>query len=215
MNSSIGQNSLDELLDAYCEASEEPNREILAEWIARYPQFERELIDFTVAWIQSEELPELADNQQDKEAGLQAGLRIAQQIYEKMGTDGLVQKSPSRPKLVSLILDGSLRGWPTDDFAQRINLSVAILRKLESRLITVATIPGNLIERISASLQRDRSEVIAYLEQEPVIQRDLRYKSKQSPRLGRQQNFFDAVRNDGELSDEQRTYWLSFEGRTR
>lgn len=63
MNNFIGQYSLDDVLDAYSEASEIPSREILAEWIARYPQFEHELIEFTVAWIQSEELPEIPGDQ--------------------------------------------------------------------------------------------------------------------------------------------------------
>ncbi|SRR6266542_3674203 len=215
MNDSAGQNSLDEVLDAYFEASEKPDHEVLKEWIARYPQFERELIEFTVAWIQTEDLPEIPSDPQDKKAGLQAGLHIAQQVYERMSAESQVQKSPSQSKLVSLFLDGRRLGWTPDQFAERINISIAILRKLENRFILAATIPDSLIEHVSTAIHRDPSEVNAYMQQEPMMQPNLRHKSKQSPKLGQQQSFFDAVRNDSELSDEQRSYWLSFEGRTR
>lgn len=211
MNNSAGQNSLDEVLDAYFEASEEPDRKILAEWIARYPQFERELIEFTVAWIQSEELPEIPGDSQDKTAALQAGLSIAQQVYEKMSAEKQVPKSSSHSGVVSLILDGHRLGWTPDQFAQRINVSVEILRKFEQRMILAATIPTRLIEEIGASIQRDASDIVAYLQQPPAMQLGLRHKSRRAPKIGELQNFFDAVRTDAELSDEQRAYWLSFE----
>jgi len=214
MNNSIGQYSLDDVLDAYSEVSETPSREVLAEWIARYPQYERDLIEFTVAWIQSEELPELPDDRKDLNARLQGGLSIVQEIYEKRSAEDQAQNQQSRAKMVSLIMDGSLLGWSTDQFARQINLSVAILRKLENRLMNAATIPTELIKLISDSIQRDPSEIIAYLRQPPMLQAGQMYKSKQPPIIGKPQDFFDAVRNDGELTDEQRIYWLSFESGT-
>ena len=214
MNNSIGQYSLDDVLDAYSEASEIPSREILADWIARYPQYERELIEFTVAWIQSEELPEIPGDQKDLSARLQGGLHIVQQIYEKRRAEDQAQNQQSRAKMVSLIMDGSFLGWSTDQFARQINLSVAILRKLENRLINAATIPIDLIKLIGDSIQRDPSEITAYLGQPPMLQPGQMYKSKQPPIIGKPQDFFDAIRNDGELTDEQRTYWLSFESGT-
>jgi len=214
MNNSIGQYSLDDVLDAYSEASEIPSREILADWIARYPQYERELIEFTVAWIQSEELPEIPGDQKDLSARLQGGLRIVQQIYEKRSAEDQTQNQQSRAKMVSLIMDGSFFGWSTDQFAKQINLSVAILRKLENRLISAITIPIDLIKLIGDSIQRDPSEIIAYLGQPPMLQPGQMYKSKHPPTIGKPQDFFDAIRNDGELTDEQRTYWLSFESGT-
>ncbi|MCG3159182.1 MAG: hypothetical protein JMDDDDMK_00168 [Acidobacteria bacterium] len=214
MNNFIGQYSLDDVLDAYSEASEIPSREILAEWIARYPQFEHELIEFTVAWIQSEELPEIPGDQKDLNARLQGGLRIVQEIYEKRSAEDQTQNWQSRAKMASMIMEGSLLGWSTDQFAGRINLSVAILRKLENRLIDAVTIPIDLIKLIGVSIQRDPSEIIAYLGQPPMLQSGQMYKSKQPPIIGKQQGFFDAIRNDGELTDDQRTYWLSLESGT-
>ena len=105
MNNSIGQYSLDDVLDSYSEASEKPSREILTEWIAHYPQYERELIEFTVAWIQSEELPEILVVQQDITESVQGGLRIVQQIFEERRADDQAQNSHSHSKLVSLIME--------------------------------------------------------------------------------------------------------------
>lgn len=211
MNNSAGQNSLDEVLDAYLEASDGPDRKLLAEWIARYPQFERELIEFTVAWIQSEKLPEVPGDPQDKTAMLQAGLKIAQRAYEKMIAENQVPKSSSHSELVSLILEGSRFGWTPDQFAQRMNVSLEILRKFEQKMIIAATIPTRLIEDIGDAIQRDPADIVAYLQQPATMQADLRHKSRRSPRIGNPQNFFEAVRSDAELSDEQRAYWLSFQ----
>ena len=211
MNNSAGQNSLDEVLDAYFEAAEEPDRKVLAEWIARYPQFERELIEFTVAWIQAEELPDNPGTSQAKPAMLQAGLKIAQQVYEKMSAEKEVPKSSSHSKLVSLILEGRRLGWTPDQFAQRINVSLEILRKCEQRMFLAATIPTRLSEEIGDAIQRDPADIVAYLKQPPIMQEGLRHKSRRAPTIGAPQNFFEAVRTDAELSDEQQAYWLSFE----
>lgn len=214
MNNSFQESSLYDVLDAYSEAAEYPNREILATWIARYPQYERELIEFTVGWIQSEQLPQIPEDPQHIDTMMESAFHVIQQILEKKSVEEKARKLQTRAGLVSLIMEGSLLGWSINEFAQRINLSVTILRKLENRLIRVATVPTSLIERISTSIQRDPSEVTAYLGQAPMLQPGLQYKSKQSPKIGNQQDFFDAVRNDGELSVEQRAYWLSFEART-
>lgn len=214
MNNSNEQYSLDDVLDAYSEASETPSRTILAEWIARYPQYESELIEFTVGWIQSEELPEIPYDQKDLEARRKSGLRVAQQVYQKRNNEDHAKNLQSRAKMISLIIDGSFLGWSIDQFARQINLSVAILRKLENRLISDVTIPYNLIKLIGDSIQRDPLEIVAYLKQPPILHLSYRYKSKKPPKVGEQQSFYDAVRNDGELTDEQRIFWLSFESGT-
>lgn len=212
MNNSFTQNSLDDVLDAYSEASEIPSRELLAEWIARYPQYENELIEFTVAWIQSEVLPEPSNTNQDLDSLLESGLGIVQKILDKKYAGEQSKRSPS--SMVSLFLEAKLLGWSTEIFAQKINLSVSMLRKLENRLINMTTIPISLINILSESLHRDPSEVSAYLSHHPVLQAGHRYKSRQAPKIGDQQSFYDAIRNDGELTDEQRTLWLSFESGT-
>jgi hypothetical protein len=211
MNNSVGQYSLDDVLDAYSEASEEPSRKILAEWIASYPQYERELIEFTVAWILSEELPEIPDDQQDINARIQSGLRVTQKIFEKRSTDDQEENSHSPPKLVSLIVEGSILGLSVDQLAQQVNLSVTLMRKLENRLFIVDTIPTDLVRMIGMILQRAPADITTYLNQEQMLPSGFRMKSRQPPKMGGKQNFFDAVRDDPELGVEQRAYWLSFE----
>ena len=114
---------------------------------------------------------------------MQGGLRIVHQSYEKRSAEGQAQNQRSRAKMVSLIVDGSFFGWSTDQFAKQINLSVAILRKLENRLIDAVTIPIDLIKLIGDSIQRDASEIIAYLGQPPMLQPGQMYKSKQPPTI--------------------------------
>ena len=70
MNNSFEPGSVQQVLDAYFEASSKPSREILAEWIARYPQYKRELIDFTVGWIQAERLPKREGMEIDPARGI-------------------------------------------------------------------------------------------------------------------------------------------------
>lgn len=210
MHDSYEPTSVEQVLDAYMAASSEPSREILAEWIARYPQYEQELVDLTVAWIQSNRLPAQNDYAIDVERGIRIGLEEAQRAYTKWSSEGEAKPSRGTP-LVSFLQEGNLHGLSAQDLAEHLQLSLALLRKLENRLVRVETIPLRLIERLADTLERGIREISAYLALPPMLPRGLRLKARQRPMIPDQENFLDAVRADESLNPEQRSYWLPVE----
>lgn len=210
MNNSIEPYSLEEVLDAYVAASQSPSREKLQEWIKRFPQYEQELIEFTVAWSQTEYFPERKGQEKDSESWIQIGMKIARQAYEQQAVENKPLEIRHKPPLVSFFQEGNRLGYSPDRLAQHLNIPMSIMRKIENRLLFVDTIPPNLTELIAQNLQRNHDEVLVYLREEPAIPQQLRLKSHQSPKTSRQ-SFFDAVRADTSMSEDQRTYWLSLE----
>lgn len=211
MNNPIGQYSLEEVLDAYVAAATKPSREILAEWVKRFPQYADELADFTVAWIQTEHFPENAEVPIDAKARNKIGLEIARRVYERRIAEVDMQTTNGHSRLDSLLKAGTEAGLSADQLKDEFNLSMAMMRKIENRFFLVETIPADLIQRMAQTLKRNIQEVLSYLNQEPMISPGLRLKSQQPPKIGQKENFYDALRKDDALTEDQRTYWLSFE----
>ncbi len=58
--------------------------------------------------------------------------------------------------------------------------------------------------------------ITEYLQRGPILPRNAHYKAEQPPFVsGEQRDFFDEVRNDQELSEEHRDYWLEMEPKKR
>ena len=51
------QITIEDVLNDYTAFSSTPNKEALVEWIRRYPQYERELTEFTASWVLMDKLP--------------------------------------------------------------------------------------------------------------------------------------------------------------
>ena len=212
MHNSFEPNSVEQVLEAYLAASPAPSREILAEWIARYPQYEQQLADFTVAWIQSERLPAHDDGEIDAAHTAQLAMAVARRAYDNATSQVPQQTSPPSP-LGSFLQEAKNLGLPVETFAQHLGLSIALLRKLENRLLLLETIPLQLIENVADVLKRGMREVTLYLAQPPMLPRGLRLRARQRPAIPAQQSFFDAVRSDESLNPSQRAYWLGFENK--
>lgn len=211
MNNPIEPYTLEEVLDAYIAASQTPSREILQEWIKRHPQYAQELTDFTVAWSQTEHYPEKKNQQKDPSARLHLGMNIAHQAYDQIAATNHVIREQNKAPLASFFREGKQLGYSPDEFAEQINVPVTVIRRIESRLLLVDTIPTKIIETIAFTLQRPGDEIWNFLTRPPVVPQTLRLKSHQAPKVAQQQNFFDVIRADPTISEEQRAYWLSFE----
>lgn len=212
MNNPFEPLSVERVLDAYLTASAEPSRENMAEWIARYPQYERELVEFTVAWIRSTRLPAADSLEPDRGKQVQIAMEAARRVYAQAERGGM-EKTAGRGPLLSLLQEGQHLGFSAENLADHLQLSVALLRKLENRLILLETIPLKLIEQVADALQRGIREISAYLALTPLMPSRVRLKARQRPAPPRQVSFLDAVRADGTLGEEQRAYWLSFDNR--
>lgn len=206
MNSTNNPNSLDEVFDAYTLALQMPNRETLIEYIRRYPQFEQELIDFTMAWMEAKNSPSTAKMEQEDSNFIQLGMVAAQEAFHQPG-----EVKRTKSSFQSILKEAKSKGLSIDQFADVQNLSILLIRKIDLRAITYYTIPFEIIQSLAENLERNVREIAGYLTLPPMKPTTARYKSSKAPKLDTQRSFFDEVREDHLLSEEQRQYWLSKE----
>ncbi|MGI8552458.1 MAG: hypothetical protein ACR2PL_16970 [Dehalococcoidia bacterium] len=199
MNDYTRDELVEDVLDAYMTAASDPDWNTLVTWIERYPQFERELTEFAVAWSRVEALPEPPElSPAQTERFVQRGMVAVQRL--------LTQASP----LISSLLDaGKAQGLSSKQLAERTGLSIVLVGQLNQRLIRYASIPGELIERLARTVHQESAAVRRYLQGGPILAGGALYKANQAPTVAPPQDFVAAVRADPMLSDEQRRRLLA------
>lgn len=187
---------LQDVLDAYRDALEEPSKGALDDWIRRYPQYARELADFTVSWSLSQTLPPHPEV-----------LKLPSETLRQRGLAALAGVLAA-PAMTSLSDEGAARGLSIDQVAQRAGLSLILLRMLDRRLIRFSSIPRQAIEAVASTIGRDAAAVASYLQGAPTLAPGASYYAEQKPELAEQEDFFDAVRDDPDLDNATRARWL-------
>lgn len=208
MNKSTDQVKLEDIFDAYVASSDGPNN-TLDEWIRRYPEFESELIEFAVSWSLMKWLPPSSDSEEvDEETLVLRGVSVVQNLLHRQLQE---PASESVAPLESLITEGRARGWEPHRLAQVTRLGDSLLRKLDRRLISHASIPQELINHLAQVLQREATSISAYLQLGPTLGATTEHRSEQAPKLMEPEDFFDAVRADPTISGEHAEYWFALE----
>lgn len=215
MINSFDPDIIDQVVEAYLEACEIPSRETLSEWAHRYPKFERELMDITVAWIQMRTFPPAEPSHPESDdRSIQGGMSIVRKLLddEQARSDG--QPSQIRP-IRALFTEASRRRLSQVQFASLLSFTTSILEKINYHLVQYESIPLHLIEAIADVLELDKLSVVAFLQRPAVIPQGAQFKSRQVPQVKPQEDFFDLIRTDPDLTEEQRKYWLMYEAKSR
>ena len=208
MNEPEEHERLEDILDAYVASGVGPNNP-LEEWTQRYPEFERELIEFAASWSLMEWLPTAPDAEEvDEETLVLRGMSVVQNLLHRQA---LESASDSITPFDSLIAEGQARGLGPRQLAQAARLGDSLLRKLDRRLIAYASIPQELTERLAQVVQREVTTISAYFRQGPTLAAATEHRSEQAPKLMEVEDFFDAVRADPTISPEHAEHWFALE----
>ncbi len=208
MNKPMDQEMLEDILDAYVASGGGPNSS-LEEWTRRYPEFEREIVEFAASWSLMTWLPSAPNTEEVTEETLVLrGMSVVQNILHR-------QLSESASDLVapfeSLIVGGQERGFDPRRLAYAVGLGDSLLRKLDRRLIAYTTIPQELIHRLAQVMQSEATGITAYLQQDPILAAGTEHRSEQAPKLMAQEDFFDAVRSDPTIGRDHAEHWYALE----
>jgi hypothetical protein len=207
MNQDSERASLDDVLNAYAISEPGPSYASLAEWIRRYPYYEQELTAFAADWALATWLPTPASiHTVDEEALVLHGMSIVQDILQQQKTALQDELHP----LIGIVQEGTHLGLSLQEIAERAQMSVALVRKLDRRLIRPVSIPEQAINSLAQAIQRGSSAVVAYLQGEPALPYGASYRAEQAPELAEPQDFFEAVRSDMRMPFELRERWLSY-----
>lgn len=208
MNEHARKETVDDVLNAYVVSYAEPSYKALAEWVQRYPHFERELTEFTVAWSLKETLPPIEEPAEvDEDTLVLRGMSVVQGILNKEEWSS----ADKQTLFAGLLKEGKARGLSIHRLAEDTRLSAALVRKLDRRLIVFASIPTKAIVALAQAVARGKEEVADYLHGQPVFPEGASYKAEEVPELSGTEDFFEAVRTDETLPEEWRRDWLSLE----
>lgn len=209
------QPTLDDMLDTYLAAVEEPNLDSAREWGRRFPEHADAILDFVTSWELAASLPvDPRADPIDAVMFVQRGMTVVAGVLRREQEKDLA----AAPQLIeSLLANAKARGMTTGDLAARLGLSIPLVAKLNRRLIDLVSIPHELIEAIAAALGRTADAVDLYLAQSPALAAGTFHRAAGKPAIAGREDFFGAVRSDPALSNEHRAHWLSLapEGRSR
>lgn len=220
---------LEAILEAYADAEPGPSRASLVAWINRYPQFARELTDFTARWQllkwagdadeatdTAAAVSEVLDDEQERL--VLRGVSAAQGVFFAKRTakraaaqtassaEASVASAPTAAAPIQSLLAAARRvGLEYGALKDRVGLSDALLQKLNRRLINPRSIPARILKDIAAEIQQQVEEVSRYLTLGPTFAPGAQHRANQAPTLPKvQEDFFEAVRKDTTLSGDRK-----------
>ena len=210
MNDQQERQTLEDVLDAFVASGAGPNSASLAEWIRRYPQYERELTEFAASWSLMRSLPPAPDAEEvDEETLVLRGMSVVQNLLHKQHLAQAAAPATTVVPFESLVSEARTHGLEPRQLARAAGIGDSLLRKLDRRLIRYASIPREAVEAVAAASQREAESVARYLQEGPTFAAAAQYRAEQAAELAKLEDFFTAVRSDPTMTDEQRSRWLS------
>lgn len=191
------QYEIDRVTAQYAEDYRSGRAPRMEEYVRRYPQYTRELLEFavyfhTVGFDAAE--PDEVPAAELSSAAQKALARIREQ---RMAT-------ASAP-IEGLVKHGATVGYAPRRLAESVGLTTDLLGKLEARAIAVATIPPTLVRRLADALKVAPEAVAAYLGAARPGQAGAFYYADQPP-TQQQESFLDAVQASA-LSPDLKREW--------
>lgn len=198
-----------DVLDLFAGDGEVPSRERLQEFIAKYPQFQRELVDYALARAEEEALPEPAPLSQEAEARIASRTLsfVSSQLFEReqaavpavaATTEPRAEQSLSQLARAASLNLGTLAG--------ACRLDAAIVSKLNSRQISYSTIPARLVRMLAERLGVAAEVVASCFDGPPQLATGRAFLARGKPEAGAQQAFADAVESSS-VSPEDKAFW--------
>lgn len=191
---------LDKIFEEYEIATEKgENINVLQDFINKYPQYEREITNFSTMRFLVENSPTepLTETDNDRLSTL------AQQTLAKFRSIEIVQTQ----SIESLTATAKNLGMKKQEFARRIGLNPVQLFNLEIRSYIFSTIPNSLIETVAETLRTTKEVIESFLNQQPNLAAN--YKSQTRPDEVKQISFNQAITEDETLSAEEKQRLLN------
>jgi len=192
---------LDDVLDSLMVEESKPSYAVLTRWIAKYPQFSKELADFFAVWaIQAERSDEV---EIDGELFSNLAVSHAMELLHRRGAS---QKAAAKSGGVGLFNAIAAVGKTVQGAASTLQLDLELLKKLNLRRLT--ELPDRLCEaaskHLSMSAEAFRGMVVG---DPPLANASAHHKAKGKLSLTTE-TFAHAVKHSA-LPDDKKAYWAA------
>ena len=155
------KHSLDDVLTAITALGAPPAGEQLREWLRRYPEFKKAIIDYVTAWVDMETRP--AAEAVTPEA-------VNRVVNRTMSRVQQILDEADRPQTIQdLSAEIAAAGHTPESFQRTLDIDHSILTCLAGRMIRPATIPLRLVRETSQTLHRALDAVRNYVRLPPQL----------------------------------------------
>lgn len=202
--------TLADVFNTFVAENDKPTEENLQDWVKRYPQYRRELVDFAAAWAEQLVLPPAPEMGPEAEKALidRAMSHVRNVAYNR--NEQAQKHAESDDPVDSLIGEAQRAGMNAQELAGACGLDRALISKLNRRQFKPESIPAELIGRLGQLLEKSTAEIRAYLTMPSQAATGKAFLAHGKPTSAGQQDFVDAVRASS-LSEEEKARWLNNE----
>ena len=196
-----GKILLEDVLEEFALAvSHEGNDEkILREMTGKYPQFREHLFDYAAMLSFEKHTPEAEIPTEEMKKFEEKGLQNLQKFLDEN----------RQTKLESVADKARELGMKKGKFAKALGVSVSLVMYLEKRRLDFSTIPKDLIKRIAETIKTTEDAVANYLKRSMTLSEQTSYKSDSRPEDLKQKSFADAVKEDTNLTSDEKEKLLN------
>lgn len=201
-NNLNSHDDLFEVLEGYAAATPDGNeKSILDQWIEEHPMYAQDLMEFAA---NREMLAYRSSEGFESEDRKQEYIRRSISTYNRF-----VESSRGKnfSALKSIIKRAAELDLKKNELTQRLGISITLLNSLENRAIDYSSIPKAFLVRVSEVIQVHLDSVAAFF-QLPRVGAEF-HKNHTRPDELKTVNFYDAVKADYGLTEEQKKHLLS------
>lgn len=194
----MNEMNLTDVLEEYAlAATDDYDAKTLERMIEKYPQFADELRDFAAASAVLRHAPAAEMSAEEAARRSESGMKSLRAVLGE-------SEEAQAGALQSLTEAAKAKGLSRAKFAEAVGISVSLVQYLEKRRLDFKTVPRKLVERIAAAIEMGEEAVARYLSQPPVSMTNASFKAAERPIEMQPKSFAEAVREDQQLSDEEK-----------
>jgi hypothetical protein len=192
----VNESERDEVLVAFAQAGEKD----LAEWSRRYPAFAGDFARFAAErWAGEENMPaDSAAAAHVRQIGLEAVRHLRAALVPT-----------TAPAVTSLLAVAMTHGLDAEAVAAKLDVPYALFFKLHRRLIAPDSVPAKFVAALAEAVGRTADDISFYLRQPATLAAGASYRADDTPTVGAQESFADALRADPEATEAQQARWLT------
>ena len=201
----MSETNLDEILEEYAAATPAGNDlKVLREVSDKYPHHSDDLTDFAAARAVVKHAPEEELSAEEEERFAKAGLKNLRMVLGKLN-----ESNASENALKSIVEAAKAKGFSRKSFAAAAGLSASLVMYLEKRRLDFSSIPKTIVAAVARLLETGEDLVSSYLNQPPDFVTGANYKTNTRAEELPPKNFAEAVREDQQLSAEEKRILLN------
>jgi hypothetical protein len=191
------KHSLDDALTEITALGAPPAGDQLREWMRRYPEFKKDIIDYVTAWVDMEARPAVpAPTPEAINRVVNRTMSRVQQLLDETG----------RPQAIhDLSAEIAAAGHTPESFQRTLGIDHSILTSLAERLVRRATIPLRLVREIAETLHRSLDAVRDYFRLPPQLA--AAHKARKQPKAT--QVDFSYLVTHAQLPEPDKAKWLA------